>query len=426
MLVTGLQFTAGLASRAILNLDITLGANQTWGGSGSSWSMPASASIHLNGSSLRLLTGVSIIHMAGVIDGVGDIALDGTAIELAGANTFQGQVSVINNGAALIVQNSSALGVSDGTLANGVLVTPGSTFVVQGVNIGNEAISIGGLGQTNSGALEAQLTPSTLAGPITLTSDTRFTTFQAGVDLTLSGVISGSGAFLVTGPATTKLTNSGNSFTGGVQFNGPLPGGTLEVDADQAIPGAPALNLSNYTLRINGHAQTLTGLSGNGMLDLPTVASVLTMNNTADATFDGHITGAAGVIHHTGTGNMTLTGASTFTGTLTVDHGTVTLANATLPATVTVDNDGQLGLVSGTSGAITITKGHLQLTQGTAATSTSGNLLLGGTQAAVDINGSLPGTLPTLRVTGTVTLAGTPLNLHLPAGFSRRSARATR
>ncbi len=315
------------------------------------------------------------------------------------------------------MSNSSALGVADGTVANGVIVTPNATFVVQGVTLGNEAVSIGGLGQTQAGALEAQLTPSSLAGPITLTSDTLFTTWAAGIDLTLSGVISGPAALHVTGFGTTKLTNSGNAFTGGVKFDGPLAGGTLEVDADQAIPGAPTIDLHNYVLRINGHAQTLSGLTGPGGLDLPTAASVLTINDTVDTSTAALVTGT-GVIHHTGTANMTFTASSTFIGSVTVDHGTVTVSNGRLPATVSVDNDGQFSLVSGTSGPITITKGHLQLTPGTAGTSNSGNVVLGGGEAALDVNGSLPGTLPKLTVTGTVALADTPLNLHLPAGFA--------
>jgi len=297
-------------------LQITLGADQTWANSNlSAWIV--TQAVHLNGSTLTFGASFAANTLSGAIDGVGAIVCDGGQVILSGGNSYQGPTTIRNFGSLLPTTNT-ALGLGDGTLANGTVVMAGSTLNVDGLNIGNEALSLSGDGRTGGGALRANVSAS-WAGPITLAGDTTIVPNADAATLTLSGVISGPGRLTAFSLGTLVLANT-NTFTGGLVIPGFSPHGTtVELAADEAVPGAPAININNGTLRINGHRQTLSGLTGAGTLDLPTAASVLKFQNTADAAFAGRITGASGVLQHTGTGNLTLSGASTFTGDLLAD-----------------------------------------------------------------------------------------------------------
>ena len=85
-----------------------------------------------------------------------------------------------------------------------------------------------------------------MAGPLTLGNGT-FVGVWGGASLTLSGVVSGPGALTPVGAGgvgTITLTNSGNTFAGGVNLkaqNGAWTT-TLVVGADNAIPGAPVID----------------------------------------------------------------------------------------------------------------------------------------------------------------------------------------
>ena len=109
---------------------------------------------------------------------------------------------------------------------------------------------------------------------------------------------------------------------------------------------------------------------------------------------------------HSGTGRQAFTGTSTFSGPLVVDHGIVSVSGGTVPAPVSVNNDGRLSLAAnGTVGAVTVSSGRLQLTEGGAATGNAGIVTLAAA-ATLDIGGGAPAALGQLRVTGTVTLGG--------------------
>ncbi len=71
---------------ATLNLDVTLGANQTWNANvNGSWTM--SQPLHLNGATLTLHSGRAMMN--GIIDGMGALDLDNFQLTLTAANTYQ-------------------------------------------------------------------------------------------------------------------------------------------------------------------------------------------------------------------------------------------------------------------------------------------------------------------------------------------------
>jgi autotransporter-associated beta strand protein len=406
--VTGTAILVGaggltIAGDLTLGLPITLAADQTWTTTfGGTWSFVTGA-IHLGGRTLTFNTPYGL-NLPGRIDGSGALVKDGSQpLYLSGANTYAGPTTVRNG--RLFVDHPTALGVADGTPENGTRVLDagltGGELALGSVAVGNEAVMIDGQGATHGGALSAG-GPASLAGPLSLGNGT-FVGVWGGASLTLSGVVSGPGALTPVGTGgvgTITLANGGNTFAGGVNMKA-LNGvwtTTLVVAADHAIAGAPVIDFgAGNTFVLNGHAQTLAGLAGSGVVDTSAAPGVLTLNGTGDTTYGGSVTGT-GAIVHSGAGRQAFTGTSTFSGPLVIDHGVVAVTGGSVPAPVTVNNDGRLSLAAnGAVGPVTINDGRLQLTDGGAATGNTGTVTLDAT-ATLDIGGGAPAALGQLRV----------------------------
>ena len=202
-------------------------------------------------------------------------------------------------------------------------------------------------------------------------------------NLAYDGVISGSGQLVKSGKKLLVLSGSeSNTYTGGTTVSG----GTLyleKTDGAIAIPGDVNLTtpsnantylqlggdnqidphavitftpINNYwaNLTMLGHAQTVAGISdstGHGVIENTETetsggAGVLTVNNTADYSFNGWLcdTGYVGngalTIVKTGSGELTLSGsgdANALTGGLKIADGTVKLGNANALGSITLD-----------------------------------------------------------------------------------------
>ena len=431
LLDIGIDFQVG--SAVSLSIPITLNGDHTW--ITNSISLTVAGGIDLNGHTLTINAG-SISTIAAIISGTGAIIKNGAGqITLSGANTYSGPTTI--TAGKLTVSTVTGLGVADGTLANGTILTPSgnlqfpTTLIVQGVAIGNEAIS-------NSGGLvTATSAAASIAGPITIDANA---TFSGGgfvtTPLTLSGIVSGPGSLGFSNDGTLILTNGGNTFAGGVSQI--PPGTTLVLGADHALPAPADITMSgSATLTLNGTVQTIGDLSGSNTLNVSNGA-VLTLNQTHDTTFGDFVNGN-GVIDYVGTGHLTLGGpvalnpgdpVGTFSGPFTIDHGTVTLSGARIPsAPFTVNTGATIGYANfGTSGPVTVHGGHLQLFDNDNPDGTSGSLVLD-SASTFDVGVSVaktsgvprPATPGKLTVTGTVTLGNAtlsfaPTSFNPPAG----------
>jgi len=140
-------------------------------------------------------------------------------MSLSASNSFTGQLNVA--GGALAIANPFALG----TTAGGTTVSNTATLWIQSASVTNEPLTIAstGIGIENaSGA-------NTWAGPITLAAQT---TMQIdGVSLDLHGVIGGPGGFTKTSPGTLRLTSGGNLYAGNTTVNT----GVLELNGGNVI-----------------------------------------------------------------------------------------------------------------------------------------------------------------------------------------------
>jgi autotransporter-associated beta strand protein len=206
----------------------------------------------------------------------------------------------------------------------------------------------------------------------------------ASQTLTLGSQISGAFGITKVGDGTAVLSSSANSYTG----NTTVTAGTLLLGNNNVIPhgaGGVAGNVVvNGTLDLNGKSDSINGLSGSGVVD-NTGAATSTLgvgNNSQTSTFSGVIQSTTGNVNliKTGNGTLTLSGANTFTGTVTINASTGTLALA---------NTAPLNNVTG----ITIGGGTTLTSQTTGITITP-PVTLGGPSATISFGRSTadPGT----------------------------------
>lgn len=204
-------------------------------GSGNTWAgkvvLPAV-------STFNVATGDSD-SISGIISGAGGLSKNGLGtLILSGANTYVGATQVL--GGILNVQNNSALG----STASGTVVANGATLQVQGSLNSSELLALNGVGAADStGALEAVDGTSIWSGKISLNSATAVSV-DTGAVLTLGGVLSGPGNLTKLGAGTLVLT-AANSYSGGTKVDaGTLAGsgktGVVQVNSATLAPGAAA------------------------------------------------------------------------------------------------------------------------------------------------------------------------------------------
>ncbi len=284
----------------------------------------------------------------GSMKGGGNLTLAGGALTLNTINTYTGGTR-INAGTTLTE------GVAGALPASGTVAVAG-TLDLNGFNQ-----TIGAL---SDGAVSSGVVTSGLAGAVTLTAG-------AAASTTYSGIIqNGAGAVALTKSGAGKLTLTGaNTYSGVTSING----GVLAINASGSLGDGSATNaiaLSGGTLESTGNtydlgvnrAITLTA-AGTIQTDAGTLtisgavtngANLLTVAGAGNTMISGVIGNGAGGLTKVGNGTLTLSGVNTYTGTTTINGGTVSIAN--------LNNTG--------AGGITLNGGTLLTTATTLAATT--------------------------------------------------------
>jgi fibronectin-binding autotransporter adhesin len=274
----------------------------------------------------------------------------GTTVISASANTYVGTTTI--NGGTLSV----------GTIGNG--------GVAGGTSLGSSSNAAANL-VLGGGTLQFTGASGSTDRSFTLTTGTT-STIDVSTALTMSGASANTtGALIKTGAGTLTISGA-NAHTGGTTING----GTLRLStSDNRITGALAIDFNGSSaLDLNGRNQSVSalnnGANGGGTVKNTAAATTSTLTLTGASTFGGSITDGGGItaLAITTGSAVALNGSSNYTGLTTLGSGGTGIA-------LTIGASGNLGSASGAvsvgaarnvvtyAGSGTITKGALTLNQ---------------------------------------------------------------
>ncbi|WP_407174574.1 autotransporter domain-containing protein [Bradyrhizobium sp. STM 3562] len=385
-----------------------------------------------NGGTLSALT-VFVGQPAGS-QGTVTVSGPGSTLTTTGAMAVgvQGQGMLTISNGAVVTNIATSLGLGAG--GTGTLnLNSGGTLQTAGLVVGSippTPISSTGVANFDGGTLRAvpPAPPPTVPPPFFIGgfSTGELNLLPGGLTIDSNGLavatdttsgFSGVGGLTKEGSGMLTL-NAANTYSGPTAVNA----GTLQAGIPNAFaPGSAYTIASGATLDLNSFNQTIGSLAGAGNVTLGS-ATLTTGGDNTSTTFSGAISGS-GEVNKVGGGTWVLSGDSPgFTGSMTVDGGTVEVDGSIAGASVTVHAGDTLG-GTGTVGATTIRSGGT-LAPGNAANPT-GTLTVNGSLAfesgafyLVQVNSS---TASLTNVTGTATLAGTVVaNVTSGSAISKR------
>jgi autotransporter-associated beta strand protein len=357
----------------------------------------------------------------GTMSGTGTVTKSGAGVlTLSGANTYTGATTVTAGG--LVVSApfaSSGVSLAGGTGltftgpnaltyagvvsgAGGLTKTGAGVTTLSGVNTytGATTVSAGGLSVTGSIASQSV----SVAGGANLT-------FGSAVNQTYAGVVSGAGSLTKSGAGALTLTGA-NTYTGATTVSG----GSLIL--------ATTLG-SNVTVNQGGTLQIGTGGTTGHLTGSLRADGTVIFNRSDNYVYAGAFSGSGSLIKR-GAGLLTLDGVYTFSGTTTIEAGTIKITQLDAGGSLvvgsgsTVDLSGGSqtvgGLAGGTGSTVNIENATLTVNQPTSTTPTvfngaltgSGSLVVTGS-GVLDLAGANTYTGPTtvnggtLKVNGSVT-----------------------
>ncbi|MGH6734972.1 MAG: autotransporter-associated beta strand repeat-containing protein [Methyloceanibacter sp.] len=263
-----LMGTGSIAQSSVVDiaLDATFDISGLAPGDGTSIrDLQGSGNVDLGDKTLAL-TAATAAAFSGVIDGTGGIDLLGGTETFTGINTYDG---------ATFIDEGATLGLtSTGSIAQSSTVTADGTFNISGVDDpGTDIVSLDGGGSVVLGIKTLTLTNANGA---------------------FGGVIGGTGGLTLDGG--TEILTGANTYTGLTTIND----GILQIGNGGAIGS------------ITDDGGVLIGVNGE-----------LEFNRSNNLTYGGVIDGG-GTLTKEGAGNLTLTGANTYTGGTNVAAGTLT------------------------------------------------------------------------------------------------------
>ncbi len=285
-----------------------------------------------------VVTRTDVLTMSGQITGSGSLAMSGTGtLILTGNNPGFTGPTLVNGNGTLTPRTPTALG--SGTA--GTTVTDGAQlFIDQNINILNQPMLLGGVGNGNGALHKGGAGATTLGGPITLsdsagigldgTSSLLLTNAAAitgtninlaiqcggGATCTVSGAINlGTGSLTEYGPAsgtgTLILSSLSNIWTGGTTINALAVLQVGDGGSDGSI-GAGTISDSGTLTYLTSMSFTETNpVTGSGVFNQSGTGRTLLSGNP--------LSGFSGAIHINGNGELRLTNGDTLAnGTLQV------------------------------------------------------------------------------------------------------------
>lgn len=327
--------------------------------------------------------GLSLATTGGAITNLPNIDLNGGTLTLSStATSTQVAGGVISGNTSVVKAGTSAFQLRAGQSYTGTTTINGGSLQLTAANALPDSTAV----TINSGTLNLANFSDTVgsvggAGGVSLGSGT-LTTGGNNASTTLGGLISGTGGLVKNGTGTFTLGGN-NTYSGATSINA----GTLQLGAANRIANNSAVTVATgASLALNGFAETLGSLSGDGSITLGS-GSLTVGSGNVSSTFNGVISGTGGLTKG-GTGTFTLGGANTWSGATSITGGTLQLGGSeriannsavTLSAGTTLALSGFNESVGSLAGSGTVSLGAGTLTTGLNGTSTTYSGVLAGT-----------------------------------------------
>jgi autotransporter-associated beta strand protein len=390
--------TNNSSSTQTVDINLTLGANQT------------------------IAANTANLFVSGNISGDASLTKEGNQkLVLSGTNTYTGTTTV-NNGTLEVATGGSINNTSD--IFVGLLIGDNGTLNLNGGSVsnavGNLGTQVGSIGTasvsagnwTNTGSLFVGLGGT---GSLTINGTGHVTNEDGFV-----GHFSGStGTVSVSGGTWTNNINLfiGNEGTGSLSINGTANvtsifgyvGNAASGNGTVSVSGGTWTNSSNLdiggaegtgSLTINGTGTVIVGgtlsrgsngtinLASGGTLQIGTGGATGTLStdlanngnlifNLTGSSEDTHAISGTGTLTKNGTGTLILSGSNTYTGSTTLNAGTLEVNSSLVNTATTVNSGGTLAGV-GSLGDVTINSGGAIAPGNSPGTITVGNLTLSG------------------------------------------------
>ncbi len=238
-------------------------------------------------------------------------------------NTTLGTGAINLSGGAVLRFGGSGGGIVYHNIPNNITLDNAAIFVYDGQQWLNGNITINGGGAefvTSWSTKEIEINGA-LNGSGNLTIDNTFATGQTAFVRVYSGNNSYNGTIIIDG---SNNTSTGNN----ADFTGQFAGGNLAIHNGTALQYANIIDNSRTAnaLQFNGTSTvTIASLAGTGNIGLPSAALILGGNN-ATSEYDGILSGAGSLVKN-GTGTFILGNVNTYTGTTTINGGTISVGN---------------------------------------------------------------------------------------------------
>lgn len=186
---------------------------------------------------------------------------------------------------------------------------------------------------------------------LTLIGSTPSIDVATGSSATFDSKLLGANGLVKDGGGMLVLNNTGNNYTGATLVNA----GTLQIGSGANIlPTVTDLDIAGGTVNFVSSASTHTvnSLSGSGSLDFGD--NIFRVIGTANTVFSGSIADSGGTLRKLGTGSLTLSGNSTFSGALDHNAGIVVVAHDQALGAASSGNDVASGAALHFSGGISV------------------------------------------------------------------------
>jgi autotransporter-associated beta strand protein len=283
----------------------------------------------------------------------------------------------------------------------------GVTNQIQFYSTGSSVQMVSGLISGIGSVVRGNATPNTGGSTVLAVQNTFATAFLTGGALGFGASSISADGVITSGPIGTGLFTIGNQTVAETNMTVFAHGGARVIDNPIFLNGA-------QNVVIDGEYD----LTFTGPIDAGGIPKKWTVRGTGIGTLAGQITSAAAgaPLTKAGSGTLVLSAENLYTGTTTVQQGTLlannTAGSATGPNTVTVQSGATLGGTGFVAGTVTVNNGSVSPGQNGAGTLTLGNganLANGGTYVwDLAENSTAPGSFDVLSITGgSVILDGT-------------------